>query len=73
MVNEFKQHLITIYYLPIYSDIQYHDNAKSKIGMAITRSPDPSQIYISQKGLEQLTRDLDELGSWHPLEDEEIK
>ena len=46
MVNEFKQHLITIY-----SDIQYHDNAKSYIGMAITRSPDLSQIYISQKGL----------------------
>jgi len=46
MVNEFKQHLIAIY-----SDIQYHDNAKSYIGMAITRSPDLSQIYISQKGL----------------------
>ena len=46
MVNELKQHLITIY-----SDIQCHDNAKSYIGMAITRSPDLSQIYIPQKGL----------------------
>ena len=46
MVNEFKQQLITIY-----SDIQCHNNAKSYIGMAITRSPDLSQIYISQKSL----------------------
>ena len=44
MVNEFKQHLITIY-----SDIQYHDNAKSYIDMAITRSPDLSQIYTYLK------------------------
>ena len=46
MVNEFKQHLIAIY-----SDIQCHDYAKAYIDMAITRSPDLSQIYISQKGL----------------------
>jgi hypothetical protein len=32
-------------------DIQYHHNATSYIGMTITRSPDQSKLYISQKGL----------------------
>ena len=46
MVNEFKQHLVKVY-----TDIQYHDNATSYIGMTITRSSDQSKLYISQKGL----------------------
>ena len=46
MLNEFKQHLITIY-----SDIEYLNNANFYIGMAVTRSPNLSQIYKCQKGL----------------------
>ena len=46
MATAFKQHLISVY-----TDIQYHENASSYIGMTINRSQDQSVLYISQRRL----------------------